>query len=222
MGFSKLDSVHNLNWCISFSLSFPNSLRTGSSSQKYFLNCQKSLNGFLTAQKNIDNSLCWMIHKAPLTSTPDLFLATYNSLLLKLLKTIFKRKRKEFYVSPIFFLLFFFLLLFLSLWLECFLFYCCLGFFFFKSIFSSFKYLRRTHSSCQESMNQKRSKPGMFISSLLLKWAHITPINFPIVLSMPKEGCPPLRKRAHLCPFAPGEGGGEGSTRKPFPPSCSS
>lgn len=67
---SKLDSVHNLNWYISFSLSFPNSLRTGSSSQKYFLNFQKSLNGFLTAQKNIDSSLCWMIHKAPLTSTP--------------------------------------------------------------------------------------------------------------------------------------------------------
>lgn len=112
MGFSKLDSVHNLNWCISFSLSFPNSLRTGSSSQKYFLNCQKSLNGFLRAQKNIDSSLCWMIHKAPLTSTPDLFLATYNSLLLKLLKTIFKRKRKEFYVSPIFFCSFFFIVVF--------------------------------------------------------------------------------------------------------------
>lgn len=65
-------------------------------------------------------------------------------------------------------------------------------------------------------MHQKRSKPGMFISSLLLKWAHITPINFPIVLSMPKEGCLPLRKHACLCPFAPGKGGGETVSGSPF------
>lgn len=33
-----------------------------------------------------------MIHMAPLASTPDLFLTVYNSLLLKLLKTTFKRR----------------------------------------------------------------------------------------------------------------------------------
>lgn len=65
-------------------------------------------------------------------------------------------------------------------------------------------------------MHQKRSKPGMFICSLLLKWAHITPINFPIVLSMPKEGCLPLRKHVCLCPFARGEGGGEAVSGSPF------
>lgn len=40
----------------------------------------------MTAQKNIDGSLYWMIHMAPLASTPDLFLTECNSLLLKLLK----------------------------------------------------------------------------------------------------------------------------------------
>lgn len=65
-------------------------------------------------------------------------------------------------------------------------------------------------------MHQKRSKPGMFISSLLLKWAHITPINFPIVLSMPKEGCLPLRKHARSWPFASGKGGGEAVSGSPF------
>lgn len=37
-------------------------------------------------KKNIDGSLYWMIHMAPLASTPDLFLTKCNSLLLKLLK----------------------------------------------------------------------------------------------------------------------------------------
>lgn len=56
----------------------------------------------MTAQKkNIDGSLYWMIHTVPLASTPDLFLAMCDSLLLKLLKTIFKRRREGIYVCPI-------------------------------------------------------------------------------------------------------------------------
>lgn len=63
-------------------------------------------------------------------------------------------------------------------------------------------------------MHQKRSKPGMFLSSFLLKWANITPINFPIFLSMLKEGLPALEELA-LVSFSTGEVGGEGSIREP-------
>lgn len=55
----------------------------------------------MTAQKNIDSFLYQMTHEVPLASTPDLFLAMYYSLLSKLLKTIFKRRRKGIYVCPI-------------------------------------------------------------------------------------------------------------------------
>lgn len=41
-----------------------------------------------------------MIHTAPLASTLDLFLTVCNSLLLKLLKTTFKR-REGIYVGPV-------------------------------------------------------------------------------------------------------------------------
>lgn len=94
-------SINFLLFFFSLFVSFPNSLRSGRSSQKYLFEWSKSLNGFMTAQKIIDGSLHWMTPEVPLASTPDLFLATYDSLLSKLLKTIFKRRRKGIYVCPI-------------------------------------------------------------------------------------------------------------------------